>query len=111
MIQCDIIIIVVSRIQLLVNKNFFHLLHFSIWLLKNMRLTTSQNSLHFGVKCRKLRRFLGPRPRPRWGAYNALPDLLVSRGFLPSAIVASRLRRLQFPKLTCLGLYMYMRKT
>src|SRR6218665_1701324 len=64
-----------------------------------MRLTTSQNALHFGIKCSKLRRFLGLRPRPRWGAYDTPPDLLVGRGFLPSAIAASRLRHLQFPKL------------
>src|SRR6218665_663477 len=38
-----------------------------------MRLTTSQNALHFGMKCSKLRRFLGPRPRPPWGAYDAPP--------------------------------------
>jgi len=30
MIQCDCNIIVVSRIQLLVNKNFFHLLFFDL---------------------------------------------------------------------------------
>ena len=33
-----------------------------------MRLTTSQNALHFGMKCSKLRRFLGLRPIPRWGS-------------------------------------------
>ena len=32
-------------------------------------------------------------------AYDAPPDPLVGRGFLPSAIAASRLRRLQFPQL------------
>src|SRR6218665_2387444 len=54
-----------------------------------MRLTTSQNALHFGMKCSKLCRFLGLCPRPRWGAYDAPPDSLVGRGFLPSAIAAS----------------------
>ena len=32
------------------------------------------------------------------GAYDAPPDPLVARGFLPSAIAASRLRRLQLPQ-------------
>src|SRR6218665_4120465 len=67
-----------------------------------MRLTTSQNALHFGMKCSKLCRFLGLRPRPRWGAYDAPPYPLVGRGFLPSEIAHSRLRRLQFPPLACL---------
>src|SRR6218665_370810 len=40
----------------------------------------------FGMKCSKSRRFLGHRPRPRWGAYDAPADPLVARGFLPSAI-------------------------
>src|SRR6218665_4124707 len=66
-----------------------------------MRLTTSQNALHFGTKCSILRRFLGLRPRPRWGAYDAPPDPIVGRGFLPSTIAPSRLRRLQFPRLAC----------
>src|SRR6218665_3387142 len=52
---------IVSRIQLPVDKNFFHLLFFRFDLLKNMRLTTSQNALHYGMKCLKLRRFLGLR--------------------------------------------------
>src|SRR6218665_3250556 len=46
-----------------------------------------------------LRRFLGLRPRPRWGPHDAPPSPLVGRGFLPSAIAASRLRRLQFLQL------------
>src|SRR6218665_581747 len=59
-----------------------------------VRLTGSKNVRHFRLKCSKLRRFLGLRPRLRWGAYDALPDPLVVRGFLPSAIAVSRLRRL-----------------
>src|SRR6218665_4088186 len=59
-----------------------------------MRLPGSQNVLHLVLKCSKSRRFLGLRPRPRWGAYHAPPDPLVVRGFFPSAIAASRLRRL-----------------
>src|SRR6218665_213727 len=51
----------------------------------------------FGMKCSKSLRFLGLRPSPRGGAYDAPPDPLVARGFFPSAIAASRLRRLQFP--------------
>jgi len=41
-------------------------------------------------------------PDPAGEAYDAPPDPLVGRGFLPSEIAASRLRRLQFPRLTCL---------
>src|SRR6218665_706735 len=67
-----------------------------------MRLATSQNALNFGMKCSKLCRFLGLCPRPRWGAYDGAPDPLVGRVFLPSAIASSRLRRMQFPRLTCL---------
>src|SRR6218665_569887 len=70
-----------------------------------MRLTTSQNALHFGMKCSKLRRFLGLRPRPTGELTTLPPDPLVGRCFLPSAIKASRLRRLQFPQL-----HVYMRK-
>ena len=47
-----------------------------------MRLTISQNILHFGIKCSKLCRFLGPHHRPRWGAYDAPPDPLVVGGYL-----------------------------
>jgi len=46
-------------------------------IVKNMILATSQNALHFVMKCSKLRRFLGLRPRPRWGAYDAPSDPLV----------------------------------
>src|SRR6218665_2267620 len=49
------------------------------------------------MKCSKSRWFLGLHPIPRWGAYDAPPDPLVVRVFLPSAIAASRLRRLQLP--------------
>src|SRR5688572_30970862 len=55
----------------------------------------------FGIKCSKLRRLLGLRPRPRWGSLRRSPiPPIVVRGFLPSAIAASRLRRSQFPPLT-----------
>src|SRR6218665_2832488 len=40
--------------------------------------------------------FWGSAPDPGEGAYDAPPDPLVVRGFLPSAIAASRLWRLQF---------------
>src|SRR6218665_1605473 len=101
MIQCDCNTIVASRIQLLVNKNFFHLLFFRFDCYKNRKLTTSENALHFGMKCSKLRGFWGSATDPAVGAYDAPPGLLVGRGFLPSAIAASRLRRMQFPRLTC----------
>src|SRR6218665_820504 len=48
---------------------------------------------------KKLRRFLGLLPRPRWKPHDAPPSPLVGRGFLISAIAASRLRRLQFLEL------------
>src|SRR6218665_4124585 len=63
-----------------------------------MRLTTSQNALHFGIKCSKLRRLLGLRPRPRWGAYDAPSDPLVVRA---SCLRQSQLRAFgacTFPK-------------
>src|SRR6218665_3701145 len=50
----------------------------------------------FGMKCSKSLRFLGLRPRPA-GKLTTPPDPLAARGFLPSAIAASHLRRLQFP--------------
>src|SRR6218665_2693325 len=102
MIQCDYNIIVVSRIQLLVNKNFFHLLFFFDLIVTNRKLTTSENALHFGMKCLKLRRFLGLRPIPHWMSLRRSLRPLVGRGFLPSAIAASRLQRLQFPRIICL---------
>src|SRR5688572_21114163 len=40
--------------------------------------------------------FWGSAPDPEGGAYDASPYPLVVRGFLPSAIAASRLRRSQF---------------
>src|SRR6218665_1314277 len=49
--------------------------------------------------------FWDSAPDPAGGAYDAPPDPLVGRGFLPLAIAASRLRRLQFPRLTCLRVY------
>src|SRR6218665_2067145 len=61
------------------------------------------------MKCSKLRRFWGSAPDPAAGAYDAPPDPLVGRGFLPLATAASRLRRLQFPQLTCL--YMYVKNS
>jgi len=33
-----------------------------------VRLTGSQNVLHFGLKCSETRPFLGLRPRPHWGS-------------------------------------------
>src|SRR6218665_1896015 len=107
--DCNILHVVVSRIQHLVNKNFFHLLFFhlgyyhlsstifSISLLKNMRLTTSQNALHFGMKCSKLCRLLGLCPRPRWGSLRPSPRPPSRQ---PSAIAASCLRRLHFPQIS-----------
>src|SRR6218665_822400 len=49
--------------------------------------------------------FWGSAPDPAGGAYDAPPDPLVARGFLPSAIAASHLRHLQYPHLHCLQLF------
>src|SRR6218665_4138480 len=62
-----------------------------------MTLTTSQNALHFGMKCSKSLRFLGLRPRPRWGSLRRSPrppcrnGLLAfgNRSFAPSALALS----------------------
>jgi|SRR6218665_2354262 len=86
MIQRDSNIIVVSRIQLLVNKNFFHLLFF------DLIVKTSQNALHFGVKCSKLRWFLGrslrhsPRPPSQHGLL-----AFGNRSFATSALAISQI--------------------
>jgi len=48
-----------------------------------VRLAGSQNGLHLGLKFSKSRWFA---PDPAEGAYNAPPDPLVVRGFLPSAL-------------------------
>src|SRR6218665_3927565 len=49
--------------------------------------------------------FWGSAPDPAGGAYDAIPDLLVVRSFLSSAIAASCLQRLQFP-----DTHVYMQK-
>ena len=66
---------------------------------KNYEINKSPKCAPFRMRRSKSRRFLGLRSRPRWGAYDAPSDPLVVRGFLPSAIAASRLRRLQFSQL------------
>ena len=47
----------------------------------------------------------GAPPDPAGGAYGAPSDPLVVRGFLPSAIAASPLRRLQLPQRARSGRY------
>jgi len=71
---------------------------FSIWLLQNMRFTKAENVLHLAWNVKNRVGFWGSAPDPL-GAYDAPPDHLVVRGVLPSAIAASRLRRLQFSQL------------
>src|SRR6218665_3269261 len=65
-----------------------------------MRLPRAKNVLHFGTKCSKLGLFWGSAPDPAGGAHDAPPDPLIVRGFEPSAIAASRLWRLQLPRLS-----------
>src|SRR6218665_1304944 len=62
-----------------------------------MRLTRAQNVLRLAGNVQNRVDFWGGAPDPAEGAYDAPSDSLVVRGFLPSAIAASRLRRLQFP--------------
>src|SRR6218665_4001263 len=62
-----------------------------------MRLTRAQNVLRLAGNVQNRVDLWGSAPGPAEGAYDAPSDSLVVRGFLPSAIAASRLRRLQFP--------------
>ena len=64
-----------------------------------MRLTRAQNVLHLAWNVQNRVGFWGSVPDPAGGAYDALPDPLVVRGFLPSAIAVSCLRHLQFSQL------------
>src|SRR6218665_2041335 len=61
---------------------------------KNMRFARSPNELHFGIKCTQFLHKMFKIASASGETYNAPPDPLVGRGFLPSAIAASRLRRL-----------------
>src|SRR6218665_4214469 len=68
---------------------------------------------HFLFPCRKIRDSRGPKMYSFWhkmfkivSVYDAAPEPLVVRGYLPSAIAATPLRRLQFFNshiLTCIG--------
>src|SRR6218665_531445 len=64
-----------------------------------MRFTRAENVLHLARNVQNRVGFWGSAPDPAGGAYDASQDPLVVRGFLPSAISASRFRRLQFSKL------------
>src|SRR6218665_4207923 len=59
-----------------------------------MRLTRAQNVLRLAGNVQNRVDFWGSAPDPAEGAYDAPSDSLVVRGFFPSAIPASRLRRL-----------------
>src|SRR6218665_2644938 len=97
MIQRRSNIIVVSRIQLLANKTFFIYYCFDL-IVKKYELNNIPKCTPFWCEMFKI------TSDPAGRAYDAPPDPIVDRGFLPSAIAASRLRRLQLPKLTCLSL-------
>src|SRR6218665_2011001 len=103
--DCNILHVVVSRIQLLVNRNFFHLLFFhllSSFIYYFFDLIVKKYETNNIPKCTPFWHEMfkivslswGSVPDPAGGAYDAPPDPLVGRGFLPSAIAASRLRRL-----------------
>src|ERR1700733_7667559 len=53
----------------------------------------TKNVLHFAIKCSNFFGFWGSVPDPAGGAYDAPPDPLIVRGFLPSAIETSRVPR------------------
>ena len=82
-------------IHVLVNKNLFQILFFRFNCLK-CEINRIQKCTPFWLEMFKIASVSGaPRSGvPRWGAYDALPDPLVVKGFLPSAIAFSRLRRL-----------------
>ena len=52
----------------------------------------------YSILAQNVKNCVGFWADPAGGAYDAPPYPLVVRGFLPSAIAASRLRRLHFPK-------------
>src|SRR6218665_3175632 len=89
MIQYDCNIIVVPQIQLLVNKNLFQILFFRFNCLK-CEINKIQICTPFSLEMFKI----ASVSDPAGGAYDAIPDPLVVRGFLSSAIAVSRLRRL-----------------
>src|SRR6218665_365642 len=72
---------------------FFDLIFFKYDINKFQKCTS------FGMKCSKLRRFLGLRPRPRWGSLRRSPTppsregLLAfgNRSFAPSALALSQI--------------------
>src|SRR6218665_1036647 len=92
---CPPNVFVKSTPLLLVNKISLICYFFDL-IVKNLRFTRSQNAPNFGMKCSTALRFLGLRPRSRWGSLRGYPDPLVARSFLPTAIAASRLQRPQF---------------
>src|SRR6218665_706321 len=50
------------------------------WIVTKYEIYKIPKCTQFGMKCLKWCRFLGFRPRPRWGAYDASSDPLVVRG-------------------------------
>ena len=80
---------VISWILLLIKISFIY--YFFDLMAKYMRLTYAKIYSIFGIKCKKSRRLLGLRPRPRWGSLRRSPDPLVAMGFLLSAITPSAL--------------------
>src|SRR6218665_3336149 len=60
-----------------------------------MRLTRAQNVLRLAGNVQNRVHYWGSAPDPAEAAYDAPSDSLILRGFFPSAIAASRLRRLQ----------------
>src|SRR6218665_1710349 len=101
MSQCDCNIIAVSRIQFLVNKNFFHLLFFDL-IVKKYETNNIPKCTPFWHEMFKIASVSRAPPHTPWRAYDAPPEPLVGRGFLPSAIAAWGFQRLRFACLACL---------
>src|SRR6218665_3711777 len=96
MIQCDCNIEVVSLIQLVVNKNFFHLQFFDL-IVKKYNINNIPKCTPFWHEMFKIASVSG-------GAYDAPPDPLVVKGFFPTAITALCLRPLHFPRFAFLSM-------
>src|SRR6218665_2529930 len=90
MIQCDCNIKVVSRIQLVVNKNFFHLQFFDL-IVKKYEINNIPKCTSFWheINVQNCVGFWSSAPDPAGGAYDTPPNPLVGRGFLPSAIACN----------------------
>src|SRR6218665_1848821 len=109
MIQCDCNIKVVSRIQLVVNKHFFHLQFFDL-IVKKYEINNIPKCTPFWHEMFKIASVSGAPPRPRSGSLRRSPKTLYSRYTIgASCLRQSKLRTFgacNFP-----DSQVYMRKT